>query len=575
MKSKAPWIKVVLLLLYLICFFTYTALTWAETKPEMGYLENLTLEKLAAKERVTIQVSRQSGVNVESLSARSVGVRLDNVFLPEEWKKTVGEGQLNNIVRIVPTMKSGDGKSWTVLTIDLKERVPYSVKQEGNSIHIDFNVSALAHREAPFVTPAAADARKAAGKEGPVAMGGADKAGAARAQNSANPKITVDFQDADIRAILRLLSEQSGRNIVAAPEVKGNMTISMKNVPWEQILDTILKINGLEKKEEGNVITVKTVAAVEKEERERRTIEESRVKFEESRVKNEEMLRLAKKKSQAERGKAMQIMIEAKILEVTDGFTRTLGVQWSGAYLGGNSDYRYGLIGGTSSQTTPITKLTSGLALTRDALALDFPASATALAPSFGVIMGGSNAILQARISAMETTSTGKIISSPRVLISDEEKAVIEQGEQIPVVTPATANNPATVTYKDAVLKLEVTPLIIPDDYVLMTILARNDRPNWAQKDPATGNVPIFTSKVDSKVAVKDGDTIVIGGIRKSDDEKAVGGVPWLYKIPILGWLFKTEDIIQAKTELLIVVTPRIIRKADTPETIPATLKGG
>jgi type IV pilus assembly protein PilQ len=262
-------------------------------------------------------------------------------------------------------------------------------------------------------------------------------------------------------------------------------------------------------------------------------------------------------------------MIEAKILEVTDSFTRQIGVQWGGAHQGGilNSDYRYGLLGGTTTLSTPLTKLTTGVSLTQDSLAVDFP-SAGVLTPSIGIIMGGANAVLNARISALETTSQGKVISSPRVLISDDEKAVIEQGEQIPVVTPATANTPATVTYKDAVLRLEVTPLIIPEDYVLLTIVARNDRANRALRDAATGNLPINTSKVDSKVAVKDGDTIVIGGIRKSDDEKAVTGVPWLSKIPFLGWLFKAEDITQSKTELLIIVTPRIIRKADTPETI-------
>lgn len=571
MKSKTSWRKVTLCLC-LLCFSAYAVLAWAQgsgTAPgAMGYLENLGLEKLAGKERVTIQVSRQSGVSVESLSARSVIVRLDNIFLPDEWKKPAGEGKLQNILRVVPSQKSGGGKTWTALTIDLKERVPYSVKQEGNNVLIDFNVGALAFQEAA-VPQMSRTAREDAVQKRQIPAGEAEKSGTTAAQGPGpvSQKMSVDFQDADIRAVLRLLSEQSGKNIVAAPEVKGELTINMKNVAWEQILETILNIKGLVKQQDGDIITVKTVSQVTQEELGRRTIEENRVKTEESRVKNEEQLRLSKKKSQAERGRAKQIMIEAKILEVTDTFIRTLGVQWGGAYQGGllNSDYRYGLLGGTTTLTTPLTKLTTGVSLTQDALAVDFP-TAGVLTPSIGIIMGGANAVLNARISAIETTSLGKVISSPRVLISDDEKAVIEQGEQIPVVTPATANTPATVTYKDAVLRLEVTPLIIPDDYVLLTILARNDRANRALRDAATGNVPINTSKVDSKVAVKDGDTIVIGGIRKSDDEQATSGVPWLSKIPVLGWLFKAEDLTQSKTELLIIVTPRIIKKADLPE---------
>jgi type IV pilus assembly protein PilQ len=210
-----------------------------------------------------------------------------------------------------------------------------------------------------------------------------------------------------------------------------------------------------------------------------------------------------------------------------------------------------------------MTKLTTGVSLTPDALALNFPS--TVLAPSIGIIVGGANAVLNARISALEATSQGKVISAPRVLIADDEKAVIEQGEEIPVITPATANTPASTTYKPAVLRLEVKPKIIVDDYLLLTIQAKNDRANRADRDPNTGNMPIFTSKIDSKVAVRDGDTIVIGGVKKTADEKGTTGLPWLSSIPVLGWLFKAETVDKSTQELLIFVTPRIMNKAATP----------
>jgi type IV pilus assembly protein PilQ len=142
------------------------------------------------------------------------------------------------------------------------------------------------------------------------------------------------------------------------------------------------------------------------------------------------------------------------------------------------------------------------------------------------------------------------------------EEAVIKQGEEIPVITPATATQPATVTYKPAELELKVIPKITEDGRVSMTINALNNRANKAEKEPSTGNMPIWTNNLKSKVVVRDGDTIVIGGVMKTEESKGVAGVPWFYRIPVLGWLFKTEDIDRSKRELLIFVTPKIINTA-------------
>ena len=264
-------------------------------------------------------------------------------------------------------------------------------------------------------------------------------------------------------------------------------------------------------------------------------------------------------------------MIEAKILEVNDRFLRELGVRWGagvstsvgGSDGQGNRNYSMGLLGGTAALTSPLTKLTTGVALTTDALAMSL---GTAVMPTLGIILGGSNAVLSAQIGAMENNSTGRVLSSPRVLTQDTQKAIIEQGEEIPVVTPGTSTNPATTTYKQATLKLEVTPEIKPDNHILMTIKAKNDRPNKAEKD-AQGNYPVFTSSVDSKVVVRDGDTVVIGGILKTEDTKLTEGVPWLSQIPFLGWLFKYETVEKTRRELLIFLTPRILKAEDAAHT--------
>jgi type IV pilus assembly protein PilQ len=466
-------------------------------------------------------------------------------------RRNLGEGKLPNILRVVPSQKAEGNRQQASLAIELRERVPYGVRQEGNNVVIDFNVSALAFKTE---VPSAANPPSSV----PVVPAGAVLAAAKETPSGGNgtrQPISVDFQEADIRAVLRLLSEQSGKNIVVSPEVKGNVTIHMRSVPWEQVLDTILRLNGLVKKEEGRIISVMTAEKVRK-------IDEERLAAEKRRTEAEEARKAGEAKVLAEKGKTQQIMIEAKIVEANDTFTRTLGVQWGygSTTTVGSGNYPFGVLAGTNmpTQAGGLQTLSTGVALTPAALAVNFPST---IAPAIGIITGSAYSLLSAQLSALEKTSEGRIVSQPQVLTMDGKKAIIRQGEEVPVVTPATAQTPASTTYKAAELKLEVEPRITPDDRIAMNILASNDRANKAEKDPTTGNMPIYTNKVDSHVVVKNGETVVIGGIMKTEDSKATSGVPWFYKIPILGWLFKQETIEKSKRELLIFVTPRIVRE--------------
>ncbi|MFA5181913.1 MAG: secretin and TonB N-terminal domain-containing protein [Syntrophales bacterium] len=532
-----------------------------------GYLENILFEKLTGKERVTIMASRQAGVQVEKLAGKSIAVKMDNMFAPTDLRKPLGEGALNNVIRAVPEQSVTVGKQTVSVVIDLREAVPYSVRQEGNLVIVDFNVAAL-----PAVAAAAATTP-------PPMLQGAGKATAETGNKAEvalapglSPQVavpsgkimSVDFQDADIRGVLRLLAEQGNVNIVASPEVKGNVTVRMDNVPWEQVLATILDISGLTQKRSGDVISVMTTERAKKD-------DADRIATLKSRQEDEKVRKEAANKEAQEKGKLEQLMIEAKILEVSDSFLRDLGVRWGagvstaigGSDGAGNRNYSMGLLGGTQNLSTPITTLTTGTALTVDSLAMALGSSTV---PTLGIILGGSNAVLNAQITASEANSTARVLSSPRVLTQNTQKAVIEQGEEIPVVTPGTSTNPATTSYKKATLQLEVTPEIKPENHILLTIKAKNDRPNRAEKD-AQGNYPVITSSVDSKVVVRDGDTVVIGGILKTDDTKSTSGVPWLSQIPVLGWLFKYESITKTKKELLIFVTPRIIKAEEAAHT--------
>jgi type IV pilus assembly protein PilQ len=480
------------------------------------------------------------------------------VFVPEELKRTLGEGKLSNIVSVVPSQKTVDGEQWALITIALRKRVPYKVNQEGQNVLIDFDVRSLAAKS-PVAEQKAPDVPKESQKA-PVPKEDTT-------QRQAKPPyggqtISLDFQDANIKTVLRLLSEVGGITIVSGDDVKGNVTLYMKKVPWNQALDTILDVQGLVKKQMGDVISVMTVEKMRKDEADRRAGEEDRIKAEV----------IAKKSEQdrlEERGKLRQISIEAKIVEAQDDFVRNLGVQWGGVSYNSIGNYSYALTAGTNTaQGRNITwgypsdipfRNTDGTVI--QSASLNYPTSVSA--PTFGLIIGAGAAVLEAQIQALETNNAGKIISSPKITTMDNVKATIKQGQEIPYITIDKDGN-RSITFKEAVLKLEVKPKITPDGTISMEIKATNDAADYAQAATLGGNPPINKSEIESKIVVQDGDTIVIGGILKTQDQRQVSGVPWFMKIPVLGWLFKTESITKQRRQLMVFITPKIIAKEDT-----------
>ena len=377
-------------------------------------------------------------------------------------------------------------------------------------------------------------------------------------------KITLDFQDASIRAVFRLLSEEGDVTIVAGDDVKGNVTVHMKKVPWDQALDTILDINGLVKKQVGNVITVMTLKRLKDDEADRKAREKDRAEAEAAARKSEQ-------ERLEERGKLQQISIEAKIVEAADEFVRNLGVRWGSTVYGsiGNGT-GWTLMGGTNSVGTRAMTwgypnevgLRSSDGKVIQSMAVNYPSAL--LSPTLGLVIGGANAVLEAQIAALETTSQGKVISSPKITTMDNVKATIKQGQEIPFITIDKDGN-RSITFKEAVLKLEVKPRITPEGKISMEIKATNDSADYSRAADLGGNPPINKSEVESKIVVQDGDTIVIGGILKTEDTKTESRVPWLSKIPILGWLFKSESVTKNRRQLMIFITPKII-KADIVE---------
>jgi type IV pilus assembly protein PilQ len=631
-----------------------------------GYLENITFEKLKGVERTTLMLSRRSDVATEDQGGRLLLVKLDNLFVPQDLRRVQGEGMLDNVIRVVPVQRTVKGLPQAVVTLELNKGVPYSVRQDGHNVVIDFNVAALPRKTSvaavktaglaqnnpvggnsnppPQAPPATKPATVSAARNGLVTVAfrhediksalqqiadqggvriiyGDDVTGTVNLELKsatvdqaldavlakhcltktrsgdtinihsmkkiiaderdlyvlphANRLISLEFQDAPIKSVFQVLAEHGDVNIVSGDDVKGNVTIHLRKIPWRLAFDTVIRTNGLVARLScNNLITVMTLKKFRDEEKSIEDAEKARRESEKAR-KDEEQL----KKTEA--GKLQQISIEAKIIEASTTFVRDLGVKWGAASYGtAGKGTGWALLGGTNTDTSkarswgyptevpfqsfepspaPLGRPSYGSVATAiPSMAVNYP---TVFAgPALGLIIGGASAVLEAQLAALESQGVGKIISTPRVVIMEGEKAIIKQGEEIPVTTPGTATSPPTTTYRPAELRLEVTPKITDDGRVSMTVSAINNRPNRADKDLLTGNMPIFTNQVDSKVVILDGDTLVIGGVMRSEESKIDTGVPWIYKVPVLGWLFKQENTQRTKRELLIFVTPKIIK---------------
>jgi type IV pilus assembly protein PilQ len=539
----------------------------------VGNLENVLFAKLSGKERIHLVVSQQPVIDVKSKINGSFLIKLENMSVPENLCRPLGEGELNNIISVTPSQQIIEGKRWVYLTIDIKKIVPYAIRQEGQNLLIDFNVSSLVEKKISN-SPKITAKKKVVAKVSVETAKNRDDVTKNEAKEVTPVKketlkrytdqiISLDFQEADIKSVLRLMAEYGNVSIVTSDDVKGTVTLSMKNVPWKQALDTILDVNSLTKRQTDNIITVTTLERKKKD-------EADRVKAADDQNKADDERKAREQKMLAEKGLLKQVLIEAKIVEATEDFVRTIGVQWGfgNQQKVNGGTYGLGLVGGSNTQGTSGTLnqysqaypsqigVTNSTGTSLSMAAVNFPAAVTS--PAIGLVFGGATGFLETQLAALETNSTGKIISAPKVVTMEGIKAIIKQGAEVPYTTPASGTSPATVSFKEALLSLEVTPKITDEGKISMEIKASNDSPDY--QNEVQGNPPIKKSEVESKVVISDGDTVVIGGIMATQEDKSVSGWPWLQKIPILGWLFKTENIDTHKKQLLIFVTPRILK---------------
>jgi type IV pilus assembly protein PilQ len=408
-------------------------------------------------------------------------------------------------------------------------------------------------------------------------------------------RISLDFKDADIHNVLRIIAEVSNLNIITSDEVKGKVTLRLVNIPWDQVLDIVLKTKGLGAKLEGNVLRVAPLSKLRAEERE--VLESIRNKDELEELVIEtipvnfadvKQLETQIKDVMSSRGKANldertntliikdtekniekvkdlivkldtptpQVLIEARVVEVSTQFTRELGVQWGASYRDQNEGI---LVSGIQDDTGTLFPNAQSPNSATPTYAVNLPAAVgqgSGGGISFGIIRGDFR--LDLSLSALETTGNGKIISAPKIVTTTNNEALIQQGVKIPYSTVSASGT--QTEFVDAVLKLEVTPHITPDQTIIMEMTVSNDTPDFGN---SVNGVPSIASReADTQVLIQDGETAVIGGILQIQRSESVDAVPWFHKIPLLGMFFKKETERNDNTELLIFITPKIVESS-------------
>jgi type IV pilus assembly protein PilQ len=407
--------------------------------------------------------------------------------------------------------------------------------------------------------------------------------------------VTLDFQGADLRSVLRTFAEISGLNIVIDPTINGTVDVALKDVPWDQALDIILRANKLGYAIDGTVVRIAPLMVLAQEQDEERKLSDAKALSGELRVLTlplsyasaAALVPILTRSALSSRGEVQvdtrtntliirdlgdrlttaaelvkaldrpqpQVEIEARIVQTTRDFARAMGVQWG---FNGRVDPA---LGNTTALAFPNNGALRGavgagqgpLGATTG-IDLGAPAPSSAVGIALGAVNGALN--LDVVLSQLESSGRGRLLSTPRVSTQNNVEAEMTQGVQIPIQT--VANNTVTVSFKDAALTLRVTPQITASNTIIMRVFLENATPDFSRA--INGIPPIDTQRAVTTVLVADGETTVIGGIYVSIEQASQDRVPLLHRVPLLGWLFKRDVLSDESRELLIFITPRITR---------------
>jgi len=555
-------------------------------------VESIDFQVIEGISRVAVKFTGDAMVEAPVGSPGFVTLTIKNTALPKRLQRSLEtRGFISPVLRVTPILVKNRKGSEARIRIALRTAVPYEFRQEGDMLFVDFkNPEGLTAERPPAgiqeqhpEVASAAKASAAKGTETSTELAQLTEPAVKpldTAKSYKGRKVTLEFADAEVRKIFQLLSEVSNKNFVLGDDVGGTISIKLVNVPWDQALDIILDTKGLDKREEANIVIIKGKGKFKSQAEEELEIKKQLYKAIELKTETfsinyadlgslvgqftalksergtivqdvrtnkvivkdipqaiEDMRKLKDQLDVPEK----QVMIEARIVEATSTFTRSLGVNW-----GVHATSPFGLInqldtgfGGISSTVPPA----SGVG--------------TSAGGSLGISFGhlGPDVKLDMRLNAAASAGLIKIVSTPKVATINNKSAKITQGQQIPYQNSSANTGPVT-QFVEAALSLEVTPHINANGTIGMKIDAKNDAPGTSS---GTGPPPINKKQATTEMLLRDGETTVIGGIYVDSDTESDDGVPFLMDIPFLGTLFKSNNKTKTKTELLIFITPRIL----------------
>ncbi|WP_426115642.1 type IV pilus secretin PilQ [Massilia sp. PWRC2] len=527
-----------------------------------------------------------------AVDVRQVGNKVLVDFMktgvPASLRRRIDVTDFGTPVALVTTAPQGDN---TRMTIEARGLWEQSVYQSDTQLVID-------------IKPIKEDPNK-------VTQGG---------QGYRGEKLSFNFQNVEVRAALQAIADISGLNIITSDSVTGNLTLRLKEVPWDQALDVVLQAKGLDMRKNGTVLWIaprEELLSKEKLELEQRAqiaeLEPLRSEIFQLNYQKAESFRTvlgidsstdSRNRVLSKRGSAIidvrtnqlfvtdiaskvedirrlilktdiaskQVLIEARLVEATDSFSRNLGAKLGFSDLratrGGDGGYQLNgnnrvAIGGNISGAGQASGQVGGSAA--DAFAnsqlINLPAASIGTIPpatvAFSLFSAAANRFLNLELSALEADGKGKILSNPRVLTEDKMVALIEQGVELPYQV-ATSSGATSISFKKAVLRLEVTPQITPDGNVILDVEINKD----SKGDSTPAGFAINNQHVKTKVRVENGGTVVLGGIYQQVDSTSASKVPLLGDVPFLGYLFKTTGRESSKNELLVFLTPKIVADA-------------
>lgn len=555
----------------------------------------------------------------------------------------VAANSVERSIRTIDFRRGADGTGRVIVQLT-DPRTPVNVRQEGNQVVVDFAGTLMpknlmrSYDVMDFATPVQkVDALRIEGSSRLVISAQGDfeqlayqsdnqytieikpslkRTATEEKKEYTGERLTLNFQDIDVRSVLQLLADTSGQNIVVSDSVTGNLTLRLQNVPWDQALDIVLRTKGLDKRRQDNVIIIgptEELATREKAELSaRKEVQElAPVRTEFLQVNYAKVSDLAKLiKSTGNKDSMLsprgslsiddrtntllvqdtadrltdirrmvqtldvpvkQVLIEARIVVVSDTFQRDLGARFgvTSATSNGNNGLLSVTGNGTGADTMTQSAL-SNLTSTGNKYPIQTPALDNRYqvnlpvanpAGSIGLSLLGGSYLVDLELSAAQNEGRGEVISSPRVITANQKQASIAQGVEIPYQESA-SSGATTTQFKKAVLSLKVTPLITPDNRVILDLDVSDDSVGQLVQSATGGTVPsIDTREIITQVLVNDGQTVVLGGILETTKTKSSSKVPYLGDIPVLGHLFKTTTDINNKTELLIFITPKILRE--------------